>query len=180
MSKKFLLIKIIAAFFLLMIAEIYFIEEGIMGIILFINQYGVFFQTIILSAGIVIAIRQLSSLNRQLKGNSLQQIHFNDREIKTLRFNNTWLLQENTADLSEDQKDKMRIFFNLLINHAKHIYMQKNLKAIPEEYWEAVHRDLEFSLNNPVFKEVWDRTKKYVPSGFKDYIDGLVLSKSIM
>lgn len=174
MPKKWALIKLFVAFFLSIMAEIYFIEEGIMAIIDFINQNGVFFQTIILSVGITIAIFQLRSLNRQLKGNSLQQIQFNDREIKTLRFNNPWLLKENTVNLTEEQKDQMRMFFNLLINHAKHIYLQKNLGVIPEEYWEAVHRDLEFSVKHTTFKEVWERTKKYVPSGFRDYLDSLM------
>jgi len=161
--------------FFLYIAIVIWIFEGgpgLMNAISFIETHSGFIQAIILFIGASIAIFQLSSLNRQLKGNSLQQIQLNDREIKTLVFNNPLLSEKAKKDVESEKK--LEKYMLLLISHAKHIYLLNNLKKLPEDYWDAVERDLEYSITDPVFKKMWDQTKKYVPDNFREYVDSLV------
>jgi len=144
-----------------------------MKIITFINTYGAFFQTLIIIVGAIIALRQLRTLNRQIRGNSLQQIEMNDREIKKLRFNNPWLL-DAPESLSSDQKERAQIYMNLLVNHAKHIFVQYDIDAIPKEYWDAVDRDMKYSVKHPIFVDACKRIRDYVPFKFKQYLDSII------
>jgi len=157
---------------LLIVLEILILEGGFMDLISFFNDNGPFFQTVILLIGAIIAIRQLSILNRQLKASSLQQIQLNDLEIKTLRFNKPWLF-DDSKPLSHRREKQLEYYMNLLLHHANNIYIHNKLATLPEGYWDAVERDLKYSLKDPSFKRAWDRTKNYFPKDFHSYLDSL-------
>jgi len=82
-------------------------------------------------------------------------------------FNNPSILKATTPN----QKTKLRIFIALVINHAKHIFIQKQLKHIPDEYWIAVDRDMNSSVKHELFQEVWKDIREFQPESYQQYVD---------
>ena len=130
-------------------------------------------QTIILVVGVIIALCELTSLGKQLQGNSLQQIQANDREIKALLFNNPYILSLTTSAASEEQL-KSNIYLALVINHAKHIFLQHQLGYIPKEYWDAVDRDMDQSVEVKRFQAVWEKVEAYQPDSYRKYVNSKI------
>ena len=144
-----------------------------MELIEFVNKYGSFFQVCVVVLGFSIAFFQLKALNRQIVGNTLQQLQTNDREIKALRLTYPFLFGPSEK-LKEDQIKQVKWYMNILVNHIKHIHIQHRMKTIPDEYWDAVDRDMKDSVANPNFREACERVRSYVPESFKRYIDSLI------
>ena len=147
------------------------------------NNYGILIQaliylmqTAVFIGGVMVAWWQLASLHNQLQGNSLQQIQANDREIRTLLFNNPSIRNSlsPTAPTISDQELKSRIFIALIITHAKHIFLQRRLGHIPDEYWDAVDRDMNESVKFELFQKVWSEVESYQPVSYQQYVSSKI------
>jgi hypothetical protein len=108
----------------------------------------------------------------------LQQLGANDRSIKSLLVQDPTIYGPMEPRIDPFggrerpiEERRLKAYIGLVINHVKHVFLQERLGQLPPNYWEAVDRDLDVSVQVPEFRDVWARLGRFQPLDFRAYVD---------
>src|SRR5207245_11435886 len=120
---------------------------------------------------IVLARDSYDQAKRASIGAMLQQLGANDRSIKSL------LVQDPTIYSPMEpridplggrdrpvEERRLKASIGLVINHVTHGFLKDRLGQLPPNYWEAVDRDLDVSVQVREFTDVWGRIGPFQPA----------------
>lgn len=130
------------------------------------NDYGSLIQSIIFIFVLIVAWIQLSDLKKNSKGNVINQIVSNNRELLAIKLKNNVLLE------GKSEKD---IYFIMLLNHSANAYVQHEMNIISEGWWKALVIDMKDTFNKDDFRAMWIDVKKYYSDNFQKFMDTKIL-----
>ena len=101
-------------------------------------DYGTLIQSLFLAIGFVFTVIQLRRIKLSSRSNAMHQIVTSNRELGVLK------LDYSSTPTSKGHKTLRA----LMTNHCAYLWEQHNLKAISDDWWNAIKWDMQQTFLN--------------------------------
>lgn len=121
-----------------------------------------------------LTVKQIKLNAAQVQGTTIQEIAKQGR----LLFMKAWddpelrCIVDTTAQ--DCETDKGKAFIGILIQHYATAFRQKQLRNIPEAYWQEIQSDAKQFFESPEVKKKWPQVKNFYQQDFIVFVEMLM------